>query len=112
MAFAPFQRVATFPLEGSIEETADSPSTCSVKRIEPAGRQRRALGEDLRSGVMSFASPPEAGTVQMSPPVEPSSLIRPWMTAIVFPSGENRGQAICSGGFQTDRACPVSARTT
>ena len=31
------------------------------------------------------------------------------MTAIVFPSGEKRGQAICSGGFQSVRVAPVSA---
>ena len=45
----------------------------------------------------------------MSPPVWPSSLMIPWITAIDFPSGDQRGPAICSGGFQIDVVLPLSA---
>ncbi len=53
----------------------------------------------------------DAGTSQTSPPLEPSSLMIPWITAIARPSGEKRGQAIWSGGFQIERAVPDAAST-
>ena len=82
--------------------------TISVEHIG----QKSADAEAFIPSVRFFGAPPDAGTVQMSPPVEPSSLMRPWMTATSFPSGENRGQAIWSAGFQMDRALPVPASTT
>ena len=63
------------------------------------------FGVRLRNEVASTA------TDQMSPPVEPSSLMMPWMTATNLPSGEKRGQAIWSDGFRIERVCPVAAST-
>ena len=108
-AAGPFHNAAVLPLEGSSVATPASPSTCSVNNSSPEARQKSAVGDDFRPGVAFRAGPPSEGTSQMSPAVEPSSLMMPWITAMVLPSGEKRGQAICSGGFQMDFVSPVPA---
>ena len=104
------QAVVIFP-EASSVATPSSPSTYSVKTISPEGRQNREEADAFIPGVRFCAGPPAAGTVQMSPPVDPSSLISPWISAIRDPSGDQRGQAIWSGGFQSDRVPLPSAFT-
>ncbi len=110
-ASASVQSGITLPVPGSSAATPRPPSTASWKRISPGARQKSARTEAFLSGVRLRAPSPEAGTTQMSPPVDPSSLMRPWMTAIDLPSGEKRGQAIWRGGSQIARAAPESAAT-
>ena len=89
-----------------------SPSWCAVNTMSPPARQDSQLAEARRSPVRLRAAPPAAGTSMMSPPLEPSSLISPWMTAMDAPSGDHRGYAIWKGGFQRDRVSPLAASTT
>src|ERR1700733_5991084 len=88
-----------FPLARSMVATPACPSTFSVKRISLGDFQYSHDGDAPIPGVTSRASPPDACTVKMSPPIDPSSLIKPPMNAIVFPSGDQRGTAICNGGL-------------
>ena len=106
----PRQRVRIFP-EASSAAMPSSPSTYSVNRISLPERQKSADAEAFIPSVRFLGAPPAAGTVQMSPPVEPSSLMSPWITAISRPSGDHRGQAIWSGGFQMDFARPLGTST-
>src|SRR5512141_556667 len=76
----PRQSVRTFP-EASSAATPSSPSTYSVNRISPGGLQKIAEAEAALPSVRFRACPPAAGSVQISPPVKPSSLMIPWMTA-------------------------------
>src|SRR6266496_238655 len=48
-----------------------------VKRFSSEVRKKSWLGEAAIPGVAFLASPPPAGTSQMSPPVEPKSLMSP-----------------------------------
>ncbi len=60
-------------------------------------------------GVMSLGVPPASGTVQISPPTEPLSLISPPMYATLRPSGETRGKLSWVAGFAIDVTAPVVA---
>ena len=108
---APAHRRSSFPSAGWIAATPSPPSTHAVNRISPSGCQKSWWADQFVPGVRFLAAPPSTGTVQTSPPVEPSSLMMPWMTATERLSGEKRGQAICSSGFQIARVCPVAAST-
>src|ERR1700722_9785977 len=95
----PVQREEIFPLARSIVETPAWPSMFPVKRISPGDSQYSHDGDAAIPGVTLRASPPDAGRAKMSPPIDPSSLINPPIKAMVFPSGDQRGTAICSGGL-------------
>ena len=87
----------------------DSPSICSANRILPADCHASQLGDAGMPGVRLRASPPAAGTTKISPPVDPSSLMSPAMKATLWPSGDQRGTAICSGGLYTGVNAPPVA---
>src|ERR1700722_9235247 len=89
----------TFPLASSTAEMPDSPSMFSVNRISALDFQKIAFGEAAISEVTFRAFPPPAGTTKISPPVEPSSLISPSIKAMLMPSGDQRGSAICQRGL-------------
>src|SRR5205814_1960179 len=91
--------------------SATLPSTVSAKRMRPFGNQRSQLGDVFRPGVRFSAPPPSAAELKISPPVAPSSLMIPSIHAIRFPSGDQRGLAICSAGLYTLRNSPVDAET-
>src|SRR6185312_14667367 len=98
MLSGPFQICETFPLGTSTSPTPVLPSIFSANVILAGRCQYKSDGEAEISGVMSFATPPEAGTTKMSPPITPSSLMMPLMNAIRCPSGDQRGAAICKCG--------------
>ena len=110
---APVNRTVSRPVAGSIEARPYPPSTGPAKRSSPAERQARLAADQRMPGVRLRGEPPprEAGTSHTSPPLEPSSLMIPWITAIVRPSGEKRGHAIWRGGFQIESAFPVAGST-
>ena len=70
------------------------PASSQTKRCSLSSHSIQA-GEVGRPSVRSRGTPPRAGTIQTSPPVEPWSLIKPPMKAMVLPSGDQRGTAIC-----------------
>src|SRR5579872_2688745 len=88
-----------FPFARSMVSTPACPSMFCVKRISRGFFQYGHDGDAEIPGVTLRASPPDEGTVKMSPPMDPSSLINPPMNAIVFPSGDQRGTAICKEGL-------------
>src|SRR5690348_10385073 len=96
---SPCQSWLTLPVATSSVEIALDPPTYSTIWIFDGDCQVYVLTEVGRRAVRSLALPPAAGMVIRSPPVEPSSLIRPPMNAIVAPSGDHRGSAICSAGL-------------
>ena len=95
----PVHRGVILPVATSTVAAPASPSMFSAKRILSGDCQVIQLGDALISGVRLRASPPLAGTKKTSPPVDPSSLISPAMNAILLPSGDQRGTAICKGGL-------------
>src|ERR1700761_659122 len=99
MLSAPRHRFKTAGFCGSTRETEESASRVSAKRILLSEVHISQLAEDFRPGVMLLAFPPELGITKMSPPTLGSSLIRPSMKAICFPSGDQAGRAICSCGL-------------
>src|SRR6185312_2188921 len=98
MLCAPFQICETFPLGTSTSPTPALPSIFSANVISAGRCQYKSDGEAEISEVLFFLPPPEAGTTKMSPPITPSSLMMPPITAICFPSGDQRGAAICKCG--------------
>src|SRR6266481_6720731 len=92
------QRCSILPVAGSRVAMALLPPTYSLKRIFLSGSQPSQAAEALLSLVRFFASPPSLARMWMSPPVRPSSLMRPSMKAICFP-GDQTGLAICSLGL-------------
>ena len=90
------------------------PSRCPAKRSSDGERQARRLADQCIPGVRlrGGACAGDAGTSHTSPPFEPSSLMIPWITATDRPSGEKRGHASWSFGFQIERAAPDAASTT
>src|SRR5580698_5350465 len=97
---APDQSCEIFPLVRSTDAMPDSPSMFSVNKILSLSPrlpdfQKMQSGEAAIPGVILRALPPPADTTKMSPPVEPSSLIMPSIKAILLPSGDQRGSAIC-----------------
>src|SRR5438876_5741993 len=58
----PDHSVAIAPLAGSTLPRPKFPSTCSVNRISPDGRQWSAVAEAFMPGVRFFGSPPERET--------------------------------------------------
>ena len=103
---APVQSVLICPVPRSTVAMPLPPSTCSVKRMRPDGSQVSQQGEALMSGVKLRGVPPVAASVKMSPPMTPSSLIRPPMKAIALPSGDQHGTAICMDVFRIDFISP------
>src|ERR1700739_3115604 len=93
------QRGSILPFAGSSVAIALLPPTNSLKRIFLSGSQVSHAAEAFMSLVRFFASPPLLLTMWMSPPVMPSSLIKPSMKAICLPSGDQAGLAICSLGL-------------
>src|SRR5205807_4487126 len=86
------------------------PSTCSANTMRSGDRsQVSQLADAFSPGVRWRGSPPAAGTVKMSPPLAPSSLIKPPTKAIVLPSGDQRGTAICIDGLRISRTAPDEA---
>src|SRR5260370_12291534 len=74
MLSGPFHNVSELPEARSSVEIAICPAVPSVIRIcFEEGIHRNQFGEEFRFGVRFFIAPPEALTVYMSPPVEPSS---------------------------------------
>src|SRR5258708_39412118 len=65
-----------------------------------------ALPEDLSPGIRLIGFPASGETVNTSPPVNPSSLISPWMNPMVEPSGDHRGMAICVSGLKISISFP------
>src|SRR5271163_2476960 len=86
-----------------------SPSTYSPNSIFPSGVQVSQLAEAFSSGVIFLGSPPAAEVTHTSPPTLGSSLISPAMKAILCPSGDHAGLAICSAGLCIDFIKPVAA---
>src|SRR6266849_3860962 len=80
------QRGSILPFAGSSVAMALLPPTNSLKRIFLSGSQASHAAEAFMSLVRFFASPPVLLTMWMSPPVAPSSLIKPSMKAICLPS--------------------------
>src|SRR5271165_6048601 len=97
------------PFPGSTVAIPASPCTYSPNRIFWSGVHVGQLAEAFISCVAFFASPPLAAMVYTSPPTLGSSLINPAMNAMVFPSGDHAGLAICSGGLWIDSIKPVAA---
>src|SRR5579871_4118235 len=87
--------VSIAPEVGSTVATPLSPSTSSPKITLPPLVHVSQLADAFMPGVMFLAAPPSAGTIKISPPTEPSSLIMPEMKATVLPSGDQAGTAIC-----------------
>src|SRR5215469_8919426 len=87
------QSCVTLPEPSSTVPRPASPSMCSANRILSGDSQLSQLGEAAIPGVTFRAAPPAAGTTKMSPPVAPSSLIKPAMKATSLPSGDQRGTA-------------------
>src|SRR5678816_313618 len=109
MASSLFHCDSTLPGARSRVPIALEPPTYSTIRICDGDSQLNVLGDDGLPGVRLVASPPAAGTVSTSPPVEPWSLMIPPMKPIIEPSGDHRGSAICSAGLWITVAAPVSA---
>src|ERR1700722_10511687 len=92
------------------------PASSLTKRCSSSPHSIHA-GEVGLPEVRFCAGPPPAGTIHTSPPVDPWSLIRPPINAIVFLSGDHRGTAICipcsgpfaSTGSRMDFAGPPSS---
>src|SRR5580704_3987159 len=101
MTSGPVHSRESFPLERSTLETPAWPSMFSVKRILLGDSQYSHDGDAAIPGVTLRAFSPVAETVKMSPPIDPSSLISPPMNAMVLPSGDQRGTAICNEGLYT-----------
>ena len=95
----PRQTCATWPVATATLATPVSPSKRPAKRIVSVDCHVSQLGDAGIFGVTFRAMPPWAGMTKMSPPVEPSSLMMPAMNAMLFPSGDQRGTAICKGGL-------------
>src|SRR5579871_663121 len=76
------------------EPKPDLPSIFSANVISSGPVQVRYEGDDSILGVRLRAGPPETGTIKISPPVGPSSLMRPSMKATFLPSRETVGFAI------------------
>src|SRR5579859_302775 len=95
---SPIQIVLKFPPVAFTAANPDFPSMYSANVMRSFAVQNTQEGDDGIPGVMLCALPPETGTTKMSPPVEPSSLMRPSMKATFLPSGETRGSAICNFG--------------
>src|SRR5262249_2544206 len=76
------------------------------------GSQVSQLADAFSAGVRLRGSPPATGTVKISPPLAPSSLIRPPINAMLWPSGDQRGTAICVAGLRISRTSPVAADTS
>src|SRR5580693_303500 len=99
MLSAPRHRFETAGLSGSTREMEESASRISANKILLSVVQVSQLAEDFLPGVMSLAFPPAHGMMKMSPPTLGSSLMRPSMKAICFPSGDHAGRAIWSCGL-------------
>ena len=97
------------PVAGSRLSRAMPPERDSSSHSSSGERQCRPRAEAGSPGVRLRAGPPPAGTSQTSPPFEPSSLIRPWITATPRPSGETRGAASCRLGFHSSVRSPLAA---
>src|SRR4029077_4668488 len=96
---SPDQRCSILPLLGSIVAMAVLPPTYSLKRIFLSGGQASHAEGGFMSLVRFLPSPPSLDMRWMSPPVRPSSLMRPSMKAICLLSGDQTGLAICSLGL-------------
>src|SRR5271154_7278375 len=81
------------PSAGLTVARPESPSRYSPKIIFASGVHASQLAEAFISGVMFVASPPVAAMVKMSPPTLGSSLMRPPIKAIRWPSGDHAGLA-------------------
>src|SRR5579864_1941815 len=104
MNSSPLQTVCGVPPAVLTVAKIECPSAVSANIMWPASSQYTAEGEALRLGVRLRALPPlldevSTGTTKTSPPLGPSSLIRPSMKATFLPSGETCGPAICSFGL-------------
>src|SRR5580765_4698928 len=95
---SPAQIFWTAPPDAETLANPDLPSTFSPNTMRSAEVQTNVDGELLIFGVRLRTVPPATGTVKISPPTEPSSLIRPSMNATCLPSGETWGSAICRLG--------------
>src|SRR5579872_730594 len=91
---SPAQIFCTAPPDDDTLLNPDMPSMFSPNKMRSAEVHINEDGELLILGVRSRIDPPAIGMVKISPPTEPSSLIRPSMNAICLPSGETRGSAI------------------
>src|SRR3954469_11572153 len=99
MVSLPCQRLLTLEVAGSSSEIAESATAYSVKRILPSWVHASALAEALRSGVRLVALPPSELISWMSPPMDGSSLIKPSIKAMCWPSGDQAGRAIWREGL-------------
>jgi hypothetical protein len=98
MCSAPRQSVCAAPPFASMRTSAASPPTTSPAVRCCVSDHDSVVAEAFMSGVRLRAAPVAASTSITSPPVEPSSLINPSMSAIDLPSGDQRGSAICNFG--------------
>jgi len=82
--------------------------------LPPVGAASRAAPVRLGSPDLLEEREREEGTgsVKMSPPLAPWSLISPPIKAIVLPSGDQRGTAICMSGFSRSRVFPEARLRT
>src|SRR5437667_4290408 len=83
----------------STRVTALLPRESCTNKICAGEVHASQLAEPRSLGVTLRGSPPLALMINTSPPVDASSLINPAMKAILLPSGEQRGMAICNGGL-------------
>src|SRR5713226_4853451 len=85
---------------------AASPSTISVVKISSRPVQDRQVTEAFSSGVTFRGSPPPAGITKRSPPGAIKSLMSPPMKAMLLPSGDHLGEAICNFGLRIENVFP------
>src|SRR6266436_2692035 len=90
---------ALLPSAGLMVARPESPSRYSPKIIFASRVHASQMAEAIISRLKVVASPPVPEMVKTSPPTLGSSLMRPPMKAMRWPSGDHAGLAICSGGL-------------
>src|SRR5882724_2317520 len=95
------------PVCESSSARAEPPPAHAATSSEPGLAAHSSEAADVFApSVRLRGSPPVAGTTHTSPPVVPRSLISPPTYAIVLPSGDHRGWAICVAGRAISRRSP------
>src|ERR1700674_5076531 len=90
---SPVQSVRTAPPLVLMVAKLELPSAFWAKAMRSEDIHASAEGDVVLWGVRFRAVPPCVGTIWISPPVRPASLINPSIKATFFPSGETRGCA-------------------
>src|SRR5207244_2938275 len=98
MDSSPHLNVFTVPPAELTVAKLGLPSSFWAKVIRSEPVHASEEGDALMLGVRFRVRPPAMEMTKTSPPVTPSSLIRPSMKATDLPSGEMCGSAICHFG--------------